>query len=89
MLVVKLVLQAVVPCTAHVVLQDDSTTVASLTVPFAEGSVSKIRFISSYHDSSPDGPPGVLLSPWCGLWVAWSALYISKHHVLHDLHPQK
>ena len=47
-------------------LQDDSTTAASLTVPFAEGSVSKISFISTYHDSSPDGPPGALLTPWWG-----------------------
>lgn len=41
-----------------VCLQDDSTTVVPITVPFAEQSVSKISFISTYKDSSPDGPPG-------------------------------
>lgn len=38
--------------------QDESTTIVPVTVPFAEESVSKIYFISTYKDSAADGPPG-------------------------------
>ncbi|BDA49125.1 hypothetical protein COCOBI_13-2350 [Coccomyxa sp. Obi] len=44
--------------TSTTCFQDDSTTVVPVTVPFAEESVSKIYFISTYKDSAADGPPG-------------------------------
>jgi hypothetical protein len=40
------------------VVQDNSVTFARIQVPYNESSISKIAFISEYHDSSPDGPPG-------------------------------
>lgn len=47
--------------------QDDSTTVVPVTVPFAEESVSKIYFISTYKDSAAEGPPGKHICAICFL----------------------
>ncbi len=38
--------------------QDDSTTVVPVTVTYAEESVERIQFFSSFQDLSADGPPG-------------------------------
>lgn len=42
----------------HCHLQDDSTTLAKITAGFAENSISAIDFLSTFKDTSPEGPPG-------------------------------
>lgn len=39
-------------------LQDDSTTVARVKAGYPENEISSVTFMSTYNDTSADGPPG-------------------------------
>ncbi len=41
------------------VLQDDSTTVALVKAGYPENEISSVTFMSTYSDTSADGPPGM------------------------------
>ncbi|KAK9918256.1 hypothetical protein WJX75_002649 [Coccomyxa subellipsoidea] len=46
--------------------EDDSTTVLKIKTGFPENSISSIKFLSTYKDTAPEGPPGLYtLVYWC------------------------